>query len=43
MRNITILGLGWLGLPLGKSLIKKGLNVIGTSTSDDKIESINLT
>ena len=41
MKNITILGLGWLGLPLAKSLIKKGLNVIGTSTSDDKIESIN--
>ena len=41
MKNITILGLGWLGLPLAKSLIKKGINVIGTSTSNDKIESIN--
>jgi len=41
MKNITILGLGWLGLPLAKSLIKKGINVIGTSTSDDKIEYIN--
>jgi len=37
MRQISILGCGWLGLPLAKSLLKKGFPVKGSTTSLDKI------
>jgi len=37
MRQISILGCGWLGLPLAKSLIEKGYYVNGSTTSVDKI------
>lgn len=37
MVNISILGCGWLGLPLAKSLIKKGFSIRGSTTSLDKI------
>lgn len=37
MRQISILGCGWLGLPLAKSLIEKGYSVNGSTTSVDKI------
>ena len=36
--KISIVGCGWLGLPLGKSLVPKGHQVIGTTTSLAKIE-----
>ena len=36
--KIGILGCGWLGLPLAKSLIHEGHTVFGTTTSDSKIE-----
>ena len=38
MSKIAILGCGWLGLPLAKSLIKKSHSVIGTATSVEKIQ-----
>lgn len=37
MKKISILGCGWLGLPLAKSLLKKGFLVKGSTTSTEKI------
>jgi nucleoside-diphosphate-sugar epimerase len=37
MKNICILGCGWLGLPLAKSLLDKGFLVKGSTTSIEKI------
>lgn len=37
MKQISILGCGWLGLPLAKSLIEKGFSVKGSTTSLEKI------
>ncbi len=37
MIQISILGCGWLGLPLAKSLLKKGFLVKGSTTSEEKI------
>ncbi|MFE3867450.1 SDR family oxidoreductase [Flavobacterium sp. LS2P90] len=37
MTKISILGCGWLGLPLAKALIQKGFSVNGSTTSTEKI------
>lgn len=37
MGQISILGCGWLGLPLAKSLLEKGYSVHGSTTSIEKI------
>jgi nucleoside-diphosphate-sugar epimerase len=37
IKNIGILGCGWLGLPLAKSFVKDGYQVKGTTTSEEKI------
>lgn len=37
MTKISILGCGWLGLPLAKALIKKGFSVNGSTTSEEKL------
>ena len=37
MRKISILGCGWLGLPLAQSLLEKGISVKGSTTSIEKI------
>jgi len=37
MKKISILGCGWLGLPLAKSFIEKGFSVKGSTTSMEKI------
>lgn len=36
--KIAIIGFGWLGLPLGKSLLEKGHEIIGTTTTSAKIK-----
>lgn len=36
--KISILGCGWLGLPLAKSLLSKSYKVKGSSTSESKLE-----
>ena len=36
-KTISILGCGWLGLPLAKQLIDKGWHVKGSSTSKEKL------
>lgn len=38
MKNISILGCGWLGKPLATSFLEDGFYVKGSTTSDDKIE-----
>ncbi len=38
MKKISILGCGWLGLPLAKSLLLKGYEVKGSTTSESKLE-----
>jgi nucleoside-diphosphate-sugar epimerase len=38
MKTIAILGCGWLGLPLAKSLLAKGYEVKGSTTSEIKLE-----
>jgi UDP-N-acetyl-D-mannosaminuronate dehydrogenase len=37
MKQISILGCGWLGLPLAKSLIEAGFTVNGSTTSEGKL------
>jgi nucleoside-diphosphate-sugar epimerase len=37
MTQISILGCGWLGLPLAKALLKKGFRIKGSTTSMGKI------
>lgn len=38
--KIAIIGFGWLGLPLGKSLSAKGHEIVGTTTTFSKIKSL---
>ena len=40
MKQIAILGCGWLGMPLAKSLLGKGFSVKGSTTSLEKISAI---
>lgn len=39
---VSILGCGWYGKALAKSLIQKGITVKGSSTSDEKLEQLSL-
>jgi nucleoside-diphosphate-sugar epimerase len=41
MKQISILGCGWLGLPLAKSLLEKGFSIKGSTTSEAKISALN--
>lgn len=41
--NISIIGLGWLGLELGYCLTKNNFKVFGSTTSDEKIKSLSNT
>ena len=38
--RISILGCGWLGLPLGKYLLQKGHLIKGSTTDKDKMETL---
>ena len=38
MKSISILGCGWLGLPLAESLVADGFNVKGSTTSESKLK-----
>lgn len=40
MEQISLLGCGWLGLPLAVSLIEKGYSVNGSTTSADKADTL---
>ena len=37
MKQISILGCGWLGLPLAKALLENGFLVKGSTTSVEKL------
>lgn len=39
--NISILGCGWLGLPLAKKLIKNGHSIKGSTTSREKLNALS--
>lgn len=39
-KQVSILGCGWLGLPLAKHLIARGWEVKGTTTSSEKINTL---
>jgi nucleoside-diphosphate-sugar epimerase len=41
MKKISVLGCGWLGLPLAKSLLAKGYSVKGSTTSLEKMVVLN--
>lgn len=41
MEKITIIGCGWLGLPLAEKLVKKNYSVAGTTTSEEKLSVLN--
>ncbi len=40
--NISILGCGWLGLPLAKTLSAHGFHIKGSTTSEGKLETLEL-
>jgi nucleoside-diphosphate-sugar epimerase len=40
MKQISILGCGWLGLPLAKALISNGFSVKGSTTSEEKLSGL---
>ncbi|PZX95504.1 SDR family NAD(P)-dependent oxidoreductase [Flavobacterium aquariorum] len=40
MRQISILGCGWLGLPLAKALLINGFSVKGSTTSEGKLSTL---
>ncbi|WP_431156940.1 NAD(P)-binding domain-containing protein [Winogradskyella poriferorum] len=40
IKQISIIGCGWLGFPLAKKLTKKGYTIKGSTTSTDKIEEL---
>ncbi|MBT6120051.1 hypothetical protein HOH45_01135 [bacterium] len=40
--QLSILGLGWLGLPLGNHLITKGFSVKGSQTKDAKVPTTKI-
>ncbi len=39
--NISILGCGWLGLPLALTLKKNGYSIKGSTTSEIKVKLLN--
>ena len=38
--KISILGCGWLGLPLAKSLVDNGYKIKGSTTTQDKYQKL---
>jgi len=40
MKNISILGCGWLGKPLAVSLLEEGYSVKGSTTSEEKLSQL---
>ena len=40
VKQASIIGCGWLGFPLAKSLIKKGVSIKGSTTSSQKLQHL---
>lgn len=43
IKRISILGAGWLGLPLGEALVKKGYEVRGSTTRKERLDALSRT
>lgn len=41
MKKITIIGCGWLGLPVAKNLIQQGIEVHGTTTREENLSILS--
>lgn len=41
MKQISILGCGWLGLPLAKALLKENITIKGSTTSGEKLSVLS--
>ncbi|WP_237385296.1 SDR family oxidoreductase [Xenorhabdus sp. Sc-CR9] len=39
MRKVSIIGLGWLGMPLAQALQSRGMQVVGSKTTPDGVEA----
>lgn len=39
MKKVSIIGLGWLGMPLAMALMGRGYQVVGCKTTDDGVEA----
>lgn len=42
MKKVSIIGLGWLGMPLALSLMGKGYQVVGSKTTPDGLEAARM-
>ncbi|MFL4555131.1 SDR family oxidoreductase [Yersinia kristensenii] len=42
MKKIAIIGLGWLGMPLAQSLVRRGIEVVGSKTTPDGVEAARM-
>ncbi|WP_299672298.1 NAD(P)H-binding protein [uncultured Polaribacter sp.] len=42
MKNISILGCGWLGKPLATSFLEEGFSVKGSTTTEEKMEALEI-
>ncbi|WP_155297155.1 NAD(P)-binding domain-containing protein [Spirosoma aerolatum] len=40
VKNVSIIGLGWLGLPLAERLLNEGFSVKGSATSAEKVTAL---
>lgn len=42
MKRVAIVGLGWLGMPLGMALLSRGLQVTGSKTTQDGVDAARM-
>jgi nucleoside-diphosphate-sugar epimerase len=42
MKKVAIIGLGWLGMPLAQSLIRRGVHVVGSKTTPDGVDAARM-
>ncbi|AUH01128.1 NAD(P)-dependent oxidoreductase [Prodigiosinella confusarubida] len=42
MKKVSIIGLGWLGMPLALALLGRGYHVVGSKTTDDGVAAAQL-
>ena len=42
MKRVSVLGCGWLGKPLAISLLDEGFSVKGSTTSEEKLETLEM-
>ncbi|CCQ41244.1 TPA: SDR family oxidoreductase [Yersinia enterocolitica] len=42
MKKVAIIGLGWLGMPLAQSLVRRGVQVVGSKTTPDGVEAARM-